>query len=140
VLIGDVKVGLLSMIPNFLPIVMGLAFMHLVGIPLDYSNIMVGGIAIGLAVDDTVHFMHNFRRYFARTGDARKAVHLTLTTAGRAMFFTTIILCAGFLVLLFAELRSTVNFGMITAFTISMALLADFLLAPALLVLISRQR
>ncbi len=139
ILIGDLKVGLVSMLPNFLPIIMGLAFMKIVGIPLDYSNIMVGGIAIGLAVDDTVHFMHNFRRYFARTGDARKAVHLTLTTAGRAMFFTTLILCAGFLVLLFAELKSTVNFGLITGFTISMALLADFLLAPALMVLITRK-
>ncbi|MEN8256236.1 MAG: MMPL family transporter [Thermodesulfobacteriota bacterium] len=139
-LIGDLKVGLISMVPNFLPIVMGLGFMKLAGIPLDYSNIMVGGIAIGLAVDDTVHFMHNFRRYFARTGDARQAVHLTLTTAGRAMFFTTLILCAGFLVLLFAELKSTVNFGMITGFTISMALLADFLLAPALMVLVCRNR
>ncbi|MBU0485703.1 MAG: MMPL family transporter [Proteobacteria bacterium] len=139
-LIGNLKVGLVSMIPNFLPIVMGLGFMKIVGLPLDYSNIMVGGVAIGLAVDDTVHFMHNFRRYFARTGDARQAVHLTLTSAGRAMLFTTLILCAGFLVLLFAQLQSTVNFGLITGFTISMALLADFLLAPALMVLISRQK
>ena len=136
-LIGDLRLGLVSMVPNFLPIILGLAFMQLVGIPLDYSTIMVGGIAIGLAVDDTVHFMHNFRRYFARTGDAREAVRQTLTTAGRAMLFTTLILCSGFFILLFAELKSTVNFGLITGFTISMALLADFLLAPALMMLVT---
>lgn len=132
-LIGSLRMGLLSMAPNFLPIVMGLGFMRLTGIPLDYSTIMVGGIAIGLAVDDTVHFFHNFRRYFDQTGDVRQSVHRTLLTTGRAMLFTTLILGAGFYILMLAELRSTSNFGLITGFTISVALLADFLLAPALL-------
>lgn len=136
-LIGDLKLGLVSMLPNFLPIAMGLGFMNLVNIPLDYSTIMVGGIAIGLAVDDTVHFMHNFRRYFRQTGDAARAVHLTMITTGRAMLFTTLILGAGFFILLLADLRSTVNFGLVTGFTICMALLADFLLAPALMVLVN---
>jgi predicted RND superfamily exporter protein len=114
--------------------------MKLTGIPLDYSTIMVGGIAIGLAVDDTVHFMHNFRRYFDQSGDVREAVRLTLTTSGRAMLFTTVILGAGFFILLFAELSSTVNFGIITGFTICMALLADFLLAPAMMVLLTKKK
>jgi len=137
-LIGNVKLGMISMIPNFAPIITGLGFMWLINIPLDYSTIMVGGIAIGLAVDDTVHFMHNFRRYYNHTGDAIKAVHMTLSTTGRAMLFTTLILCAGFYVLIFAELKSTANFGLITGFTICVALLADFLLAPALMVLITQ--
>ena len=138
-LIGNVRLGLSSMAPNFLPIVLGLGLMKLAGIPLDYSTIMVGGIAIGLAVDDTVHFMHNFRRYFDQCGDAREAVRRTLTTSGRAMLFTTIILGAGFFILLTAELNSTVNFGIITGFTICMALLADFLLAPAMMVLLTKK-
>jgi predicted RND superfamily exporter protein len=138
-LIGNVRLGLISMAPNFIPIVLGLGLMKLTGIPLDYSTIMVGGIAIGLAVDDTVHFMHNFRRYYQRCGDAHQAVRMTLTSAGRAMLFTTVILGAGFFVLLFAELKSTINFGVITGFTILMALLADFLLAPALVVLMTRK-
>jgi predicted RND superfamily exporter protein len=138
-LIGNVRLGLCSMVPNFLPIVLGLGLMKLTGIPLDYSTIMVGGIAIGLAVDDTVHFMHNFRRYYSRNGDAREAVRQTLTTSGRAMLFTTVILGTGFFVLILAELKSTANFGIITGFTIWMALLADFFLAPALMVLITRK-
>ncbi len=137
-LIGNLQLGLISMLPNFLPIIMGLGFMKLVDIPLDYTTIMVGGIAIGLAVDDTVHFMHNFRRYYAQTRDTRKAVYLTLTSTGRAMLFTTMILSAGFFILLLAELKSTGNFGLITGFTICMALLADFLLAPALMALFTR--
>ena len=138
-LIGNVRLGLCSMGPNFLPIVLGLGLMKLTGIPLDYSTIMVGGIAIGLAVDDTVHFMHNFRRYHDKCGDAREAVRRTLTTSGRAMLFTTIILAAGFFILLLAELKSTFNFGLITGFTICMALVADFLLAPAMMVLLTKK-
>jgi predicted RND superfamily exporter protein len=139
-LIGNVRIGLCSMAPNFLPIVCGLGLMKITGIPLDYSTIMVGGIAIGLAVDDTVHFMHNFRRYYNQSGDPREAVRQTMLTTGRAMLFTTIILASGFFILLLAELKSTINFGIITGFTISMALLADFLLAPAMMVLLTRNR
>jgi predicted RND superfamily exporter protein len=139
-LIGNVRLGLCSMGPNFIPIVLGLGLMKLTGIPLDYSTIMVGGIAIGLAVDDTVHFMHNFRRYHDQCGDAREAVRRTLTTSGRAMLFTTVILGMGFFILLFAELKSTNNFGLLTGFTICMALAADFLLAPAMMVLLTKKK
>ncbi len=139
-LIGNVRIGLCSMAPNFLPIVLGLALMKLTGIPLDYSTIMVGGIAIGLAVDDTVHFLHNFRRYYNQCGDAGVAVRQTLLTTGRAMLFTTIILACGFFILLLAELKSTNNFGIITGFTITMALFADFLLAPAMMVLLTGKK
>jgi predicted RND superfamily exporter protein len=139
-LIGNIRLGLCSMGPNFIPIVLGLGLMKLTGIPLDYSTIMVGGIAIGLAVDDTVHFMHNFRRYHDQCGDAREAVRRTLTTSGRAMLFTTVILGMGFFILLFAELKSTNNFGLLTGFTICMALAADFLLAPAMMVLLTKKK
>ena len=71
---------------------------------------------------------------------ALEAVRRTLTSTGRAMFFTTVILSTGFFILLFAELKSTINFGIITGFTICTALLADFLLAPAMMVLLSRKK
>ncbi len=138
ILIGNLKIGLCSMAPNFIPIVFGLGFMYIAGIPLDYSTIMVGGIALGLAVDDTVHFMHNFIRYYRKTGDAGFAVRETLLTSGRAMLFTTIILGTSFFILTLAELKSTAYFGLITGFTICMALVADFLLAPAMMVLLAR--
>ncbi len=80
------------------------------------------------------------RRYFDQCGNEREPVRLTLTTSGRAMLFTTVILGAGFFILLFAELSSTVNFGIITGFTICMALLADFLLAPAMMVLLTKKK
>ena len=85
------------MIPNFLPILVGLGVMGMLGLPLDAMSILVGSIAIGLAVDDTVHFMHNFRRYNLIHGDVRLVVEKTLTSTGRALLLTTIVLSSGFL-------------------------------------------
>ncbi len=140
VLIGELRLGLLSMIPNLLPIVLVLGAMGYLGLPLDAFTLLVGSIAMGLAVDDTIHFMHNYRRYHDETGDSHEAVHLTLQTAGRAMLFTTLVLSAGFLIFTQASMTNIRNFGLLTASAIVLALLADFLLAPAMVELLERRR
>lgn len=136
-LIGNLKLGLASMLPNLAPIIIVMGFMWWVGIPLNMFTMLVGSIAIGLAVDDTIHFMHNFRRYYAETGDVRTAVHSTLHTTGRAMLVTSVVLAIGFYIFLFATLNNVIQFGILTGSTIILALLADFLLAPALMVLLN---
>jgi len=73
-LIGRVRIGMLSMIPNITPILITIGGMGWFDMPMDLFNMTVGSIAIGLAVDDTIHFMHNFRRYYDETGDPKKAV------------------------------------------------------------------
>ncbi len=132
-LLGDIKIGLISMIPNLLPIILTLGLMGWLGLPLDLFTMLIGSIAIGLAVDDTIHFMHNYRRYHHDTGDVYQAVHKTLLSSGRAMLITTIVLATGFFLYLFSTMSNLFNFGLLTGFTIIMALLADFLLAPALM-------
>ena len=67
VLIGNWKLGLVSMIPNFLPILTTMGIMGLLAIPLDINSLMIGSIAIGIVVDDTVHFIYNFQKYYQRT-------------------------------------------------------------------------
>lgn len=134
-LIGDFKLGLIAMIPNLTPIVMALAMIKILGMPLDMFTMLTGSIALGLAVDDTIHFMHNFRRYHHEEGDVPEAVRQTLLGTGRAMLATTIVLSTGFFIFMFAEMHNLINFGLITGFAIIMALLADFLLAPALMAL-----
>jgi hypothetical protein len=109
-------------------------------VPMDLFTMLVGSIAIGLAVDDTVHFMHNFRRYFEENGDAREAVMKTLHTAGRAMLVTTCVLSVGFFIFMFAEMNNLYNFGWLTGFTIIMALLSDYFIAPALMVTVNRPK
>ena len=108
------------------------------GLPALVLAALIGTIAIGLAVDDTVHFVHNFRRYYRRSGDAHDAVRRTLTTSGRAMLVTSIVLSVGFFVYMFAYMSNMFNFGLLTGLAIIVALLADFFLGPALMVLITR--
>ncbi len=132
-LLGSVRIGLISMIPNLLPIILTLGLMGWLGLPLDLFTMLIGSIAIGLAVDDTIHFMHNYRRYHLETGDVYDSVHKTLLSSGRAMLITTIVLATGFFLYLFSTMSNLFNFGLLTGFTIIMALFADFLLAPALM-------
>ena len=139
-LIGRVGTGLISMLPNLAPIALTLALMQIAGIPLNLFTMLVGSIAIGLAVDDTVHFMHHFHRYLERTGDIEEAVSQTLQTSGRAMLVTSIVLSAGFFIFCFANMRNLIDFGLLTAITIMTALAADFVLAPALMALRYRNK
>ena len=117
---------------------MGLGVMGMLGLPLDAMSILVGSIAIGLAVDDTVHFMHNFRRYPLIHGDVRFAVEKTLTSIGRALLLKTIVLSSGFFIFTISTMNNLISFGLITGLTIIVALLGDILLAPAMMTLIYR--
>jgi len=133
-LLGNLKTGL-----NLLPIAFTLGFMGWVGIPLDMFTLLIGSIAIGLAVDDTIHFFHNFRKYYEESHSAQIAVEKTLQTAGRAMLVTTLVLITGFMLFTRASMNNMINFGLLTSLTMLLAFLADVLLAPALLTLMTRK-
>ena len=137
VLIGNWKLGLVSMVPNFLPILTTMGIMGLLNIPLDINSLMIGSIAIGIVVDDTVHFIYNFQKYYERTANPYEAVRETLLGTGRALLITSLVLCTGFFILMFASLNHLVNFGFFTGITILIALAADFFLLPAIMVLMS---
>ncbi|MBW2514751.1 MAG: MMPL family transporter [Deltaproteobacteria bacterium] len=140
ILIGNWKLGLVSMIPNFLPILMTMGIMGFLNIPLDINSLMIGSIAIGIVVDDTVHFIYNFQKYYERTANPREAVRETLLGTGRALLITSLVLCTGFFILMFASLNHLVNFGFFTGITILIALVADFFLLPAILLLMNPPR
>jgi len=131
--IGDVRLGLLAMIPNMLPFIIALGVMGYLDIPLNTYNLIGGSIAIGIAVDDTIHFFHNFRRYYLKSGDVNFAVSETLGSAGRAMLATTLILVSSFWMRLFSDLKVVADFGLVVGIALLVAFLADVLLAPALL-------
>ncbi len=97
---------------------------------------LVASIAIGLAVDDTVHFMYQFKRNFEESDDVKDAVSHTLHTAGRAMLTTSTVLSIGFFIFMFASMNNVFYFGVLTGMAIIFALVADFFLAPALMALI----
>ena len=133
-LIGNLRRGLLAMIPNLIPVYLTLALMGWLDITMNMSTLIIGSIVIGLAVDDTIHFMHKFNRYFQTTGDAPEAVRLTLATTGTALLVTSIVLATSFLVFVFGHFYGTVHFGILACFATVVAFLADVLVAPALMV------
>lgn len=134
-LIGNFRLGIIAMIPNIGPILIVMGIMGWFAIPLDMFTMLVASIAIGLAVDDTVHFIYNFKRYYTESGDVRDAVSHTLHTAGRAMLTTSIVLSIGFFIFMFASMNNVSAFGMLIGMAIVLALLGDFFLAPALMAL-----
>lgn len=138
-ILGSVRLGLISMIPNLVPIIMGLTVMYIGAMWLDMFTLLIGSIAIGLAVDDTIHFMHNFKRYYLESGDSAKAIEQTFFTTGKAMLITTIVLSLGFFAYIAASMISVQNFGIITGSVILFALLSDLLFAPALMIWIAKR-
>jgi predicted RND superfamily exporter protein len=137
ILLGSVKIGLISMIPNILPIIMTLGFMAMVNMPLDMFTMLVGAIVIGLSVDDTVHFFHNFAKYHHQGFSTKESVEETILGTGRALIATTIVLSLGFYVYMFASLTNLINFGVLAGGAISIALVSNIILGPALLTLIT---
>ena len=137
--VGSVKIGLLSMISNLLPIFMTMGLMGLFAIKIDMSTIMIGSIAIGIVVDDTLHFMYNFRKFYEDGADAAGAIRKTMLGTGRALLLTSLILSSGFFILMTASLPLLIVFGFLTGLTIIFALLADFFVNPALMVLVTGQ-
>ncbi len=131
--VGEVKAGLSSMIPNLTPITITLGLMGWAGITLNPFTLMIASIAIGLAVDDTIHFMQVCRKLYDETGNIHRAVEETLRSTGRALVFTSIILSSAFFTYLFSSLNNLFDFGLLTGFAIIIALLADLTIAPALM-------
>jgi predicted RND superfamily exporter protein len=134
-LLGNIRLGLISMIPNLMPIIITIGAMGWLNISLNMFTMLIGSIAIGIAVDDTIHFVYNFRRYFSQSGDPVEAIRNTLQTAGQAMLTTTIVLSIGFFIFMFASMQNFFYFGLLTGTALILALASDFLLAPALMTL-----
>ncbi len=133
VLLRSLKLALIAMIPNLLPIVMVLGYMGLIGIPVDLNNLLIASIALGIAVDDTVHFLHHFKTALSKSGDCEQALSAAAHHAGRAMLTTSVILGAGFLVFSQAVNVAIQRFGILTAMVVGLAFIIDLSLLPAIL-------
>jgi predicted RND superfamily exporter protein len=140
ILIGSLRGGLSSMVPNLAPMIIVMGLMGAFDVPFDVFTIMTGSVAIGLAVDDTIHFLHGFYREFERTGDTRGSIARTLETTGEALLTTSLVLAIGFSVFLFATMPTLQTFGLITTLAILLAFVADILVAPALVTVATRHR
>jgi len=129
----SVKLGLLAMIPNGVPLIFGGALMTLIGKPLDIGTVIVASVCLGIAVDDTIHFLANYSRWHRLGESSSHSVAQVVTHTGPALFVTTMILVAAFGTFAFASFVPNINFGIMTAIILMSALITDFTLLPALL-------
>ena len=133
---GSIRVGLLSMIPNLAPVVVALGLMGWTNTPLDYVKLLLATIAIGIAVDDTIHLVTRFRSRFYETGNYAKALERSLNDVGPALTITSIILVVSFMSFLIGNTIVLASFGVLLALAVTVALLADLFLMPVLLLLL----
>ena len=132
VVFGSVKTGLIGLIPNITPAIVIGGILGFAGIPLDTSTVIIMPMILGLAVDDTIHFINHGKLEFARTGSYRSSITRTFGTVGVALFFTTLILSAVFLIYMTSEVKTYFNTGLLAISGILSALLADYLVTPGL--------
>jgi len=132
----SVKVGLVAMIPNLFPIVLILGALGGLGMHLDYFRLLLATVAIGIAVDDTVHMTSRIRKEFIRCGNYEESIRIGLMNVGRPVIITSIILSLSFLVYLASDMEILASFGILLSLTIVMALLADLFLLPALVLVL----
>jgi predicted RND superfamily exporter protein len=137
---GDLRLGLISIIPNVIPISFALCVVRGLQIPLDLFTVLIGNIAIGLVVDDTLHFIHHFRNHFQTTGDRREAIMMTYESVGTSMVFTSVVLAMGFLTFTLSSMNNLTHFGLITAFVIVLALISDLLVTPSVIMLVYKDK
>ena len=137
---GSLKLGLVALVPNIFPVLMTFGTMGLFGIPLDGDTLIIAPIVIGIAVDDTIHFLSHFRAELSESGNVTDAITLSIKEVGQAISFSTIILVLGFLTLITSTHMGMARFGYLTAVAFISALLADLLLLPALCYLTHKGR
>ena len=133
VALKSVRLGLISLLPNILPALVGFGFWSLISGEINLALSIVSSMTLGIIVDDTVHFLSKYQ-YARKDGmDAEAAVRYAFASVGRALLITTIVLALGFSMLMFSAFRLNSDMGMATSLVIVIALIIDFLLLPPML-------
>jgi len=127
------KVGLIAILPNLFPIVINFGIMGWFGVELSMFTSLIASIAIGLAVDDTIHYMVRYNREFKKDLDDRRALKETIRRIGRPIVFTTITISIGFAVLSLSSFEPTAIFGVMMVITMLSALVGDLIILPSLM-------
>ena len=133
-LFRDIRLAGISIVPNVFAASLVLGLMGWLSIPLDLMTITIAAISIGIAVDDTIHYVHRFTREFDKDQDYWAAVNRSHRSIGRAMYYTSITVTLGFSILALSDFVPTIHFGLLTGFAMLIALVANLTLLPLLIV------
>ena len=133
-LFRSLKVALIALFPNLLSAGAVLGVMGWLDIPLDMMTITIAAISIGIAVDNTIHYIHRFKEEIAIDGDYYGSLHRCHNSIGHAMYYTSMIIIVGFSILILSNFLPTIYFGLFTGLAMFIALIASLTLLPQLLV------
>ncbi len=135
IVFSSVKTGLIGMIPNFMPIVVIGGYMGHFNSPLDMMTMTIMPMLLGIAVDDTIHFINQIKFEFEKCGNYNQAIIKSFHTVGKSLAMTTLILCVSFLMFTFSPVANMVRIGYLAPVGLLAALLADYFVTPALIIL-----
>jgi hypothetical protein len=134
ILFANIRMIVISLIPNFIPLIMTAGIMGYFGIPLKPSTALIFSIAFGISVDDSIHFLAKYRQeLFAKKFFVPIAISNSIKETGSSMLYTSIILFFGFVIFVFSDFGGTVALGLLTSLTLFFAMFTNLTLLPALL-------
>lgn len=133
-LFRSVKIAVICIIPNAIAAAFVLGIMGWLNLPLDIMTITIASISVGIGVDNTIHYMHRFKREFPRLGNYRDTMYFCHNSIGRAMYFTSMTIVAGFSILALSNFIPTIVFGLLTSLAMLVALTGSLTLLPQLLI------
>lgn len=134
ILFANVRMILISLIPNFIPLIMTAGIMGFFGIPLKPSTVLIFSIAFGISVDDSIHFLAKYRQeLFSKNFFVPVAISNSIRETGSSMLYTSVILFFGFVIFVFSSFGGTVALGLLTSITLFFAMITNLTLLPALL-------
>ena len=136
ILFKNIKLSLIGVVPNFIAAFFILGIIGLLGIPLDMMTITIAAITIGIAVDNSIHYIYRFREEFNNSNDYNKTLELCHSTVGRAILNTSITIVFGFSILVLSKFIPTIYFGIFTGLAMLLAMISVLTLLPTLILLI----
>ena len=136
ILFRSITLAIIGIVPNLLAAAIILGLMGLFRIPLDMMTITIAAITIGIAVDNSIHYIYRFREEYPKTNDYVQTMHYCHANIGKAVFYTAITIIIGFSILVLSNFIPTIYFGLLTALAMLIALLAALTLLPKLILLL----
>ena len=136
ILFKNIKLSLIGVVPNFIAAFFILGIIGLIGIPLDMMTITIAAITIGIAVDNSIHYIYRFKEEFSKFNDYNKTVEICHSTVGKAILNTSITIVFGFSILVLSKFIPTIYFGIFTGIAMLLAMISVLTLLPSLILLV----
>ena len=136
ILFKNIKLSLIGVVPNFIAAFFILGIIGLIGIPLDMMTITIAAITIGIAVDNSIHYIYRFSEEFKVLNDYNKTIEICHLTVGQAILNTSITIVFGFSILILSKFIPTIYFGIFTGIAMLLAMISVLTLLPSLILLV----